>query len=396
MKILNFDKAATTTLTPRVKKAMKQALKYEGNPSVNCIEGNKARDIIESSRATIAKILNTSEDNIFFTSGGTEGNNQALMSMAIEGIKQNKKHIIVSAIEHHAVLEMAEWLSEYMGFTISYVQPSKNCNFGWGAIDVEQIKSLITPQTIGVSVMCVNNETGIINDITWIAKMCSNHNLLLHVDAVQSISADGRRSSFVRLQSLLSTDDAAWAAQQEDCQKEKRNRILPPSRRMPHNLRTENSKKNAADYGADERSSPANDSGNNSQHDRRHADVRIKTQIVCIEDAGGSTEKSRYAKSKCAQVISIIAKEFHLHGIVGKPSETQPKSRVSQPGKEYRHKSNRHKQCRNLRVSHHKLTDAPHTAYASLEHLRVVAPYQCNNLNKNHVDPKTRNHVCAH
>lgn len=191
MKMLNFDKAATTTLTPRVKKAMKQALKYEGNPSVNCIEGNKARDIIESSRATIAKILNTSEDNIFFTSGGTEGNNQALMSMAIEGIKQNKKHIIVSAIEHHAVLEMAEWLSEYMGFTISYVQPSKNCNFGWGVIDVEQIKSLITPQTIGASVMCVNNETGIINDITWIAKMCSNHNLLLHVDAVQSISADG-------------------------------------------------------------------------------------------------------------------------------------------------------------------------------------------------------------
>ena len=191
MKILNFDKAATTTLTPRVKKAMKQALKYEGNPSVNCIEGNKARDIIDSSRATIAKILNTSEDNIFFTSGGTEGNNQALMSMAIEGIKQNKKHIIVSAIEHHAVLKMAEWLSEYMGFTISYVQPSKNFQFGWGAIDAEQIKSLITPQTIGVSVMCVNNETGIINDITWIAKMCSHHNLLLHVDAVQSISADG-------------------------------------------------------------------------------------------------------------------------------------------------------------------------------------------------------------
>lgn len=180
--MIYFDNAATTQPYAEVLHTYQEvATKIWGNPSSLHNLGSKATRILEASRKQIAELLGKTADEIFFTSGGTESDNWAIKGIALE--KQvYGKHIIVSAIEHPAVKESAEWLVG-QGFEISYAPVSKE-----GFVDVEQLASLIRPDTILISIMAVNNEIGAIQPIPVIsAVLADKPTISFHVDAVQAI-----------------------------------------------------------------------------------------------------------------------------------------------------------------------------------------------------------------
>jgi len=167
---------------PEAAEAMVEAccVKY-GNPSSLHGKGIEAEKIIKETRERIAEFLNCSPDEIFFTSGGTEANNWALFKAA-EKLKRFGKHIITTSIEHSSVLEPVKEL-ERRGFEVSYLSPSKD-----GIISLEDLKKELRPDTILVSIMHANNETGSVQPIYEAAEIIKNSSdkALFHVDAVQS------------------------------------------------------------------------------------------------------------------------------------------------------------------------------------------------------------------
>ena len=178
--MIYLDNAATTALSPAAIESMTQAMTIFGNPSSTHSHGREANKLLRQAREDIAKVLHTQSKNVLFTSGGTESNNTAIKGYALRHQDQGK-HIITTAIEHHAVLEPVEYLVEHFGFESTIIQPVD------GQIRTEDIKNALRPDTILVSVMAVNNETGYILPIQEIGELLKDHPAAFHVDAVQAV-----------------------------------------------------------------------------------------------------------------------------------------------------------------------------------------------------------------
>ena len=180
--MIYFDNAATTQTQPEVIKTYTEvATKIWGNPSSLHKLGTQATRILEASRRQIAELLGKESKEIFFTSGGTEGDNWVIKGVAFEKAHLGK-HIIVSAIEHPAVKESALWLKT-QGFEVDLAPVNTQ-----GFVDVSALETLIRPDTTLVSVMAVNNEIGAIQPIQEISHLLADKpTISFHVDAVQAI-----------------------------------------------------------------------------------------------------------------------------------------------------------------------------------------------------------------
>ena len=180
--MIYFDNAATTQVYPDVLKTYTEvASKIWGNPSSLHSLGSQANRILEASRKQIAELLGKKSSEIFFTSGGTEGDNWVIKGVAFERAHLGK-HIIVSSIEHPAVKESALWLRS-QGFEVDLAPVTRD-----GFVDVEKLADLIRPDTILVSIMAANNEIGSIQPIKDISTLLEKHpTVSFHVDAVQAI-----------------------------------------------------------------------------------------------------------------------------------------------------------------------------------------------------------------
>ncbi|HFR3692149.1 TPA: cysteine desulfurase family protein [Streptococcus suis] len=181
--MIYFDNAATTQVYPEALKTYTEvATKIWGNPSSLHNLGSQATRILEASRKQIADLLGKDSKEIFFTSGGTEGDNWVIKGVAFERSHLGK-HIIVSDIEHPAVKESALWLQS-QGFEVDFAPVNAQ-----GFVDVSALESLLRPDTILVSVMAVNNEIGSIQPIAEISDLLVDKpTISFHVDAVQAIT----------------------------------------------------------------------------------------------------------------------------------------------------------------------------------------------------------------
>ncbi|HFI0668687.1 TPA: cysteine desulfurase family protein [Streptococcus suis] len=180
--MIYFDNAATTQTHPEVIKTYTEvATKIWGNPSSLHNLGTQATRILEASRRQIAELLGKESKEIFFTSGGTEGDNWVIKGVAFEKAHLGK-HVIVSAIEHPAVKESALWLKT-QGFEVDLAPVNDQ-----GFVDVSALENLIRPETTLVSIMAVNNEIGAIQPIQEISQLLADKpTISFHVDAVQAI-----------------------------------------------------------------------------------------------------------------------------------------------------------------------------------------------------------------
>ena len=175
------DNAATTKISQTAMRAMISAMENSyGNPSSIHQIGMAANDALQTAREQIARCLGCMPKEIFFTSGGTESDNQAIVSAAMLGAKQNKRHIISTAFEHHAVLHTLRRLKE-QGFEIQLLDVGAE-----GNITAAQVEEAIRPDTCLVTVMFANNESGSVLPIAEIGEVCRAHGVLFHTDAVQA------------------------------------------------------------------------------------------------------------------------------------------------------------------------------------------------------------------
>jgi cysteine desulfurase len=180
-KAIYLDHAATTPADPEVVAAMLPWFSEQyGNPSTVYSLGLSASQALENARSSVAEILGAQPEEIVFTSGGTESDNWALVG-AVAATKVAKSHLIVSSIEHHAVLSMAEHL-EKQGTAALTILPVDSA----GLVDPEEVRRAIRPETALVSIMHVNNEVGTIQPIAGIARVTREAGVLFHTDAVQS------------------------------------------------------------------------------------------------------------------------------------------------------------------------------------------------------------------
>lgn len=179
--MIYFDNAATTPMSRAAINTMTDLMgKVYGNPSSTHQHGREASKILRQARHTIAQALQTNAKNILFTSGATESNNTILKGYTLK--HQNfGKHIITTAIEHHSVLEPLHYLSDTYGFEVTIIQPVD------GKIRVKDIEQALRPDTILVSTMYANNETGYILPIKEIGQILKDHPAKFHVDAVQAM-----------------------------------------------------------------------------------------------------------------------------------------------------------------------------------------------------------------
>ena len=176
------DNAATTKMSRRAIDAMMPYMeKFYGNPSSLHSLGQEAAEALLSARETVADCLGCSPKEIIFTSGGSEADNQAIISAAVNGIKKGKKHIISTAFEHHAVLHTLEKLKK-QGFEIELLSVGSR-----GNITPEQVEKAIKDDTCLVTVMYANNEIGSVMPISEIGEVCRKHNVPFHTDAVQAV-----------------------------------------------------------------------------------------------------------------------------------------------------------------------------------------------------------------
>lgn len=176
-----FDNAATTPLRKEVVEAVTKVLRESyGNPSSSHGFGRSSKVLVEQSRKTIASFFNVSASEIIFTSGGTEADNLVLRS-AVKDL--GVQHIIISKIEHHAVLHTVEQLQKEYQISVHYVNLNEK-----GAIDLAHLETLLQVEgKVLVSLMHINNEIGNILDLKTVAKLCKDNDALFHTDAVQSV-----------------------------------------------------------------------------------------------------------------------------------------------------------------------------------------------------------------
>ena len=179
-KLIYLDNAATTKTAPEVLEAMLPYFTEQyGNPSAIYSFASHNKDVVAEQRERIANALGAKSNEIYFTAGGSESDNWALKATA-EAYSSKGKHIITSAIEHHAILHTAQWL-ELHGFEVTYVGVDEN-----GKIKLDELEAAIRPDTILISVMAANNEIGTIQPIKEIGEIAKKHGILFHTDAVQA------------------------------------------------------------------------------------------------------------------------------------------------------------------------------------------------------------------
>ena len=188
------DNAATTPMSPAAIDAMLPYLRdVFGNPSSLHSDGQRAKEAVEAARADVAAALNAKPGEILFTSGGSEADNTAIRSAAALGAKAGKKHIVSTAIEHHAVLHPLEALQKE-GFSVTLVGVGPD-----GIVDPDAVEAAIREDTCLVSVMYANNEIGTLQPIAEIGKRCRARGVLFHTDAVQAV---GRMPIDVQAESI--------------------------------------------------------------------------------------------------------------------------------------------------------------------------------------------------
>lgn len=175
------DHAATTKMSAAAMAAMVKGWEIYGNPSSLHTIGQEAAVVLQQAREQIAACLDADPKEIYFTSGGSEADNQALRSAAAIGKRQGKMHIISTAFEHHAILHCLEELKAE-GFSVTLLDVHEN-----GMVTAEQVEAAIQPDTCLVSVMYANNEIGSVMPIAEIGAVCRKHNILFHTDAVQAV-----------------------------------------------------------------------------------------------------------------------------------------------------------------------------------------------------------------
>ena len=179
-KVIYMDHAATTATRPEVVEAMLPYFTESyGNPSSIYDLGSKNKEAIAKARQTIADSLGTDSQNIYFTAGGSESDNWALVATA-EAYGKNGGHIITSKIEHHAILHTCDYLKT-RGYDITYVDVDEN-----GIVNPADVEAAIRPDTVLISIMFANNEIGSIQPIKEIGAIAKAHGILFHTDAVQA------------------------------------------------------------------------------------------------------------------------------------------------------------------------------------------------------------------
>ncbi|MDF2881000.1 MAG: cysteine desulfurase NifS [Clostridiaceae bacterium] len=177
-----MDYAATTFTRPEVLEEMMPYFTEEfGNPSSLYSFSDKTKKVVDLSRERVAKAINAEKNEIFFTAGGSEADNWALKGIAYAHMNKGK-HIITTSIEHHAIINTGKFL-EKQGFEVTYLPVDQ-----YGMVRVEDVEKAIRPDTILVSVMFANNEVGTIQPIKEIGKVCREHKVLFHTDAVQAVT----------------------------------------------------------------------------------------------------------------------------------------------------------------------------------------------------------------
>ena len=176
------DNAATTYLSKTARDKLIECLdNYNGNPNSLHSDGQRTQEVLDEARAIVAGCINAKNPNeIYFTSGGSEADNQALLSAARGLAKKGKKHLITLNIEHHAILHTMAKL-EKEGFEVTYLRPQPN-----GIVDVRDVEDAIRDDTALVSIMFANNEMGAIQPIPEIGAVCKAKGVLFHTDAVQA------------------------------------------------------------------------------------------------------------------------------------------------------------------------------------------------------------------
>ncbi len=182
MKPIYLDYAATTPVDPRVAKKMVTCLTQDGvfgNPASLHVYGQAAREYVEAARAEVAALIRAEASEIIWTSGATESDNLALKG-AMQLYQRKGKHMVTMKTEHKAVLDTCQHL-EKSGYTVTYLAPESN-----GLLDPEKFRAVLRDDTVLVSIMHINNETGIIQDIDAIAAITASRHILLHVDGAQS------------------------------------------------------------------------------------------------------------------------------------------------------------------------------------------------------------------
>lgn len=198
--MIYLDYNATTPLCEPARRAILPFLEEKfGNPSSIHAAGREARAAIDDARDRLANLLGAKPHELIFTSGGTEANNLAILGLARSRAARGK-HLISAKTEHHAVLNAVEHLEKFEGFEVTWLNVSEN-----GLIDLNQLADSIRDDTVLVSIMHANNETGLIQPLREISEICREHGVLLHSDMVQSFGKiSGEAVSFV--------DSASFAA----------------------------------------------------------------------------------------------------------------------------------------------------------------------------------------
>jgi cysteine desulfurase len=178
--MIYLDYNATTPLSVGARDAMLPYLdSIYGNPSSVHAAGRRARAAVDNARDSLGSILCVRPNEIIFTGGGTESNNLAVLGLA-RGHSARGRHIISSRTEHHAVLNAVEQL-EREGFSVTWLEVTPD-----GLVDLDHLRKSLTPETVLVSIMAANNETGVIQPLTEISRICREHHVLLHSDMVQA------------------------------------------------------------------------------------------------------------------------------------------------------------------------------------------------------------------
>lgn len=177
-----LDCNATTPIEPEVEREFLHFVREEyGNAGSRTHEfGTRAKKAVQRARDQIAAVAKAERDEVIFTSGATESNNLAILGLREYGEKTGRKHIVSTAIEHKAVLEPLEFLAR-QGFEVTLVKPEAD-----GAVSAEKVESALRAETLLVSIMHVNNETGVVQPLSEISKILAKHGAFLHVDAAQS------------------------------------------------------------------------------------------------------------------------------------------------------------------------------------------------------------------
>ena len=182
MRHIYLDYNATTPIAPSVQEAMAPFLvEHFGNPSSSHALGRACQEAVDDARGQLAHLLGADREEVFFTSGGTESNNLALKGVLLRDGVIGDGHLVISAIEHPAIVQPANFL-ERLGFDVTVVNCDRN-----GVVSPDSIEAALKPNTRIVSIMHANNEIGTIQPIRQIAEICHTHDVLVHTDAAQSV-----------------------------------------------------------------------------------------------------------------------------------------------------------------------------------------------------------------